>query len=110
MFSASDVGNTDNNGRNLRTVSILESKGLPTSLCHIIIDMAYWLQSDFICRSFCTVGSCTHVISFDDVYPPKLRDHGVRVPANEAELYKYIYALGHPLISWPGNSNMSRYR
>ena len=42
--------------------------GLPIEIAEDIVERAYWLQSDEVCRTCCSGFDCCHVIGYEDVY------------------------------------------
>ena len=56
-------------GRNFDESTIaLTEWGLPPDLARDIVKRAYWLNSDAICKKFCILSDCCHVIGYDDIY------------------------------------------
>jgi hypothetical protein len=56
-------------GKNgVESVMALRSWGLPQELASNIVERAYWLQSDKICKKYCCGSDCCHVIGYDDVF------------------------------------------
>ena len=56
-------------GRNFdESVVALTALGLPSDLARDIVQRAYWLNSDAICKEHCTRYNCCHVVGYEDVF------------------------------------------
>ena len=50
------------------SVLALTARGLPSDLARNIVRRAYWLNSDAICKKYCTRSDCCHVLGYEDVF------------------------------------------
>ena len=42
--------------------------GLPTEIAEDIVERAFWLRSDEVCKQFCSRRNCCHVVGYDDIF------------------------------------------